>query len=334
MEQKNIIIYNTDDGKAKVVLYAKDGNVWMSQSQIAELFDTSVPNISMHISNILEDSELSENSVIKNYLTTAADGKNYNVTFYSLEMILAIGFRVRSKRGTQFRIWANRNQKEYMVNGFVMDDHRLKNPDGRPDYFDELLERIRDIRASEKRFYQKIRDLLSLSSDYDKTDKATQMFFAETQNKLLYAVTHKTAAEIIVSRADASQPNMALTSWKGRVVRKQDIYIAKNYLNKDEIDSLNRLTVLFLDSAELRVKERKDLTLDFWRSNVDALLNFQNKEILKTAGTISNKRMEQIVDAVYEDFNQRRKLYAAQQDDKNDEEELKTLELEISSRKK
>lgn len=334
MEQKNIIIYNTDDGKAKVVLYAKDGNVWMSQSQIAELFDTSVPNISMHISNILDDSELSENSVIKNYLTTAADGKNYNVTFYSLEMILAIGFRVRSKRGTQFRIWANRNLKEYMVKGFVMDDDRLKNPDGRPDYFDELLERIRDIRASEKRFYQKIRDLLSLSSDYDKTDKATQMFFAETQNKLLYAVTHKTAAEIIVSRADASQPNMALTSWKGRVVRKQDIYIAKNYLNKDEIDSLNRLTVLFLDSAELRVKERKDLTLDFWRSNVDALLNFQNKEILKTAGTISNKRMEQIVDAVYEDFNQRRKLYAAQQDDKNDEEELKTLELEISSRKK
>ena len=334
MEQKNIIIYNTDDGKAKVVLYAKDGNVWMSQSQIAELFDTSVPNISMHISNILEDSELSENSVIKNYLTTAADGKNYNVTFYSLEMILAIGFRVRSKRGTQFRIWANRNLKEYMVKGFVMDDDRLKNPDGRPDYFDELLERIRDIRASEKRFYQKIRDLLSLSSDYDKTDKATQMFFAETQNKLLYAVTHKTAAEIIVSRADASQTNMALTSWKGRVVRKQDIYIAKNYLNKDEIDSLNRLTVLFLDSAELRVKERKDLTLDFWRSNVDALLNFQNKEILKTAGTISNKRMEQIVDAVYEDFNQRRKLYAAQQDDKNDEEELKTLELETSSRKK
>lgn len=334
MEQKNIIIYNTDDGKAKVVLYAKDGNVWMSQSQIAELFDTSVPNISMHISNILEDSELSENSVIKNCLTTAADGKNYNVTFYSLEMILAIGFRVRSKRGTQFRIWANRNLKEYMVKGFVMDDDRLKNPDGRPDYFDELLERIRDIRASEKRFYQKIRDLLSLSSDYDKTDKATQMFFAETQNKLLYAVTHKTAAEIIVSRADASQPNMALTSWKGRVVRKQDIYIAKNYLNKDEIDSLNRLTVLFLDSAELRVKERKDLTLDFWRSNVDALLNFQNKEILKTAGTISNKRMEQIVDAVYEDFNQRRKLYVAQQDDKNDEEELKTLELEISNRKK
>lgn len=334
MEQNNIIIYNTEDGKAKVVLYAKDGNIWMNQSQIAELFDTSVANISIHISKILKDNELGENSVIKNYLITAADGKNYNVTFYSLDMILAIGFRVRSKRGTQFRIWANRNLKEYMVKGFVMDDERLKNPDGRPDYFDELLERIRDIRASEKRFYQKIRDLLALSSDYDKTDKATQMFFAETQNKLLYAVTHKTAAEIIVSRADASQPNMALTSWKGSIVRKQDIYVAKNYLQSDEIDSLNRLTVLFLDSAELRVKERKDLTLNFWRDNIDALLNFQNKDVLKTAGTVSNKQMEQMVDAVYEDFNQRRKLYAAQQEDKNDDDELKALESEINNRKR
>lgn len=334
MEQNNIIIYNTEDGKAKVVLYAKDGNIWMNQSQIAELFDTSVANISLHISKILKDNELDGDSVIKNYLITAADGKNYNVTFYSLDMILAIGFRVRSKRGTQFRIWANRNLKEYMVKGFVMDDERLKNPDGRPDYFDELLERIRDIRASEKRFYQKIRDLLALSSDYDKTDKATQMFFAETQNKLLYAVTHKTAAEIIVSRADASQPNMALTSWKGSIVRKQDIYVAKNYLQSDEIDSLNRLTVLFLDSAELRVKERKDLTLNFWRDNIDALLNFQNKDVLKTAGTVSNKQMEQMVDAVYEDFNQRRKLYAAQQEDKNDDDELKALESEINNRKR
>lgn len=334
MEQNNIIIYTTEDGKAKVVLYAKDGNVWMNQSQIAELFDTSVANISIHISKILKDNELDGDSVIKNYLITATDGKNYNVTFYSLDMILAIGFRVRSKRGTQFRIWANRNLKEYMVKGFVMDDERLKNPDGRPDYFDELLERIRDIRASEKRFYQKIKDLLALSSDYDKTDKATQMFFAETQNKLLYAVTHKTAAEIIVSRADASQPNMALTSWKGSMVRKQDIYIAKNYLQSDEIDSLNRLTVLFLDSAELRVKERKDLTLNFWRNNIDALLNFQNKDVLKTAGTVSNKQMEQIVDAVFEDFNQRRKLYAAQQEDKNDDDELKALESRINNRKR
>ena len=334
MEQSNIIIYNTDDGKVKVVLYAKDGNIWMNQNQMAELFATSIPNISMHISNILKEGELQQDSVIKEYLTTAADGKNYNVTFYSLEMILAIGFRVRSKRGTQFRIWANRNLKEYMVKGFLIDDDRLKNPDGRPDYFDELLERIRDIRASEKRFYQKVRDLLALSSDYDKTDKATQMFFAETQNKLLYAVTHQTAAEIIVSRADASQPNMALTSWKGNVVRKQDIYTAKNYLKDDEIDMLNRLTVLFLDSAELRVKERKDLTLNYWRNNVDALLNFQNKDVLKNAGTISNAQMERIVDTVYAEFNQRRKLYAAQQADKMDNDDLSALEGDVRNRKK
>ena len=289
-ESKNLIIYNTSDGKARVVLYAKDGNVWMNQKQMSELFDTSVPNINIHISNILKENELNANSVIKNYLTTAADGKNYNVTFYSLDMILAIGFRVRSKRGTQFRIWANQNLKEYMIKGFVMDDERLKNPDGRPDYFDELLERIRDIRASEKRFYQKIRDLFALSSDYDATDKATQMFFAETQNKLLYAVTNQTSAEIVISRADAAKPNMALTSWKGSVVRKQDIYIAKNYLSEDEIDSLNRLTVLFLESAELRVKEHKDLTLNYWKTNVDSLLHFQDKKVLSTAGSISNEQ--------------------------------------------
>ena len=329
MEQNNIIIYNTEDGKAKVVLYAQDGNIWMNQNQMAELFDTSKQNIGQHIANILSDNELSENSVVKNYFTTASDGKNYNVTFYSLDMILAIGFRVRSKRGTQFRIWANRNLKEYMVKGFVVDDERLRNPDGRPDYFDELLERIRDIRASEKRFYQKIRDLMSLSSDYDKNDKATQMFFAETQNKFLYAVTHKTAAEIIVSRADASQPNMALTSWKGSVVRKHDIYIAKNYLKNDEIDILNRLTVLFLDSAELRVKERRDLTLSYWRNNIDVLLDFQNKDVLKGSGSITNKQMELYVDEIYEDFNNRRKIYAAQQADKIEEDELRQLESEI-----
>lgn len=211
-DQQDIIIYNTVDGKASVALYAKEGNIWLSQNELAKLFGTSVPNISMHISNVLKDGELSPDAVIKDYLTTAADGKKYNVAFYSLDMILAIGFRVRGKRGTQFRIWANRNLKEYMIKGFVMDDERLKNPDGRPDYFDELLERIRDIRASEKRFYQKVRDLFALSSDYDTTDKSTQMFFTETQNKLLFAVTGKTAAEIILSRANPDAPNMALTS--------------------------------------------------------------------------------------------------------------------------
>ncbi|MBE7413408.1 MAG: virulence RhuM family protein [Leptospiraceae bacterium] len=329
MEQ-NIIIYNTDDGKAKVVLYAKDGSVWMSQNQLAELFATSVPNISMHISNILKEGELQANSVVKDYLTTASDGKQYKVTFYSLEMILAIGFRVRSKRGTQFRIWANQNLKEYMIKGFVMDDERLKNPDGRPDYFDELLERIREIRASEKRFYQKVRDLLSLSSDYDATDKATQMFFAETQNKLLFAVTHKTAAELIASRADASAPNMALTSWQGNKVRKQDIIIAKNYLKKDEIDTLNRLTIIFLETAELRVKERKDITLDFWRDNVNKILELNDKEVLKNVGSVSSKEMEKQVKLIYEEFDQKRKTFEAQQSDLDD---LKNIEEKIKRKK-
>jgi len=332
-KEQNIIIYNTIDGKTSVSLFAKDGMVWMNQSQLAELFDTSVPNISMHIANILKEGELEENSVIKDYLTTAADGKNYNVIFYSLEMILAIGFRVRSKRGTQFRIWANQNLKEYMIKGFVMDDERLKNPDGRPDYFDELLERIREIRASEKRFYQKVRDLFALSSDYDKSDKATQMFFAETQNKLLFAVTQKTAAEIIVSRADADKLNMALTSWKGSVVRKQDIYIAKNYLNKDEIDTLNRLVVIFLETAELRAKNRMDITMNFWRENVDKLLEFNEKHILNSSGCISNKAMENKVKEIYKLFDKKRKIYEAEIADKEDLEELRLLEEKIKNKK-
>ncbi|KGQ45414.1 virulence RhuM family protein [Gallibacterium anatis] len=314
-----IIIYNTEDGKTKVSLYAQDGTVWLNQNQLAELFATSVSNINKHIANILKEGELSENSVIEYFSITAADGKNYNVAFYRLEMILAIGFRVRSKRGTQFRQWANTQLAELMKKGFVMDDERLKNPDGRPDYFDELLARVRDIRASEKRFYQKVRELFALSSDYDRSDKATQMFFAETQNKLIYAVTEQTAAELIVSRADANAPNMALTSWQGNKVRKQDIFTAKNYLNADEIDSLNRLVVIFLESAELRVKNRQDLTLNYWRNNVDALLTFNDKPLLKTAGKITHKQMEDKVRSIYAEFSQKRKKIEALQADREDE---------------
>lgn len=332
--EKNIIIYNTADGKASVSLYARDGSVWMNQNQLAELFDTSKQSISYHVSNILKEKELKENSVVKEYLTTAADGKEYNVTFYNLDMILAVGFRVRSKRGTQFRIWANRHLKEYMVKGFVIDDERLKNPDGRPDYFDELLERIRDIRASEKRFYQKVRDLFALCSDYDPTNKATQMFFAETQNKLLFAVTGQTAAEIIASRADADKPNMALTSWKGSIVRKQDIFIAKNYLSSDEIDTLNRLVIIFLESAELRAKNRMDITMKFWRENVDKMLKFQDKNILTNAGSISNEQMKIKVRKIYDAFDKRRKEYALQQADKEDLQELEQFEERIKKRPK
>ena len=333
MEKQNIIIYKTQDGKVKLSLYARDGSVWMNQNQIAELFDTSVPNISMHITNILNEKELEENSVIKDYLTTASDGKNYEVAFYSLDMILAIGFRVRSKRGTQFRQWANRNLKEYMIKGFVMDDDRLKNTDGRPDYFDELLARIRDIRASEKRFYQKVRDLFKLSNDYDETDKATQMFFAETQNKLLFAVTNQMAAEIVVSRADAQKQNMGLTSWKGSIVRKGDVFTAKNYLTEDEIDTLNRLVVVFLESAELRAKNRQDITMDFWQTNVDKIIEFNDKKLLKDRGSVSKSQMEKIAGQVYEDFNNKRKIADAQEADLEDLKQIEMLEKQIKENK-
>ena len=333
-EQNDVIIYHSKDGKINVALMTRDGNVWLSQQQIATLFGTSVPNVNMHISNILKERELSADSVIKNYLTTASDGKPYDVMYYSLQMIIAIGFRVRGVRGTQFRQWANAHLSEYLVKGFTMDDERLKNPDGRPDYFDEMLQRIRDIRASEKRFYQKLRDLFHLSSDYEAKEKATQMFFAETQNKLLYAVTNHTAAEIIVERADAEKPNMGLTSWKGSVVRKADIVIAKNYLHTEEIDKLNRLVNIFLESAELRVKDRKDLTLDYWRDNVNSLLSFQGQKILNGNGSVSNSVMENYVKHIYETFDSRRKAYEAELADQEDLKLLEELEQRVNVDKK
>ena len=278
-----------------------------------------------------------KNSVVKDYLTTASDGKNYNVTYYALPMVIAVGFRVRSPRGTQFRKWANENLSEYLTKGFILDDQRLKNPDGRPDYFDELLERIRDIRASEKRFYQKVRDLFALSSDYDSTDKATQNFFAETQNKLIYAVTKMTSPEIILSRADSSKPNMNLTSWKGKIVRKQDIYISKNYLTQDELDTLNRLVTIFLETAELRAKMRKDLTLKFWEDNVDKLINDNDFPLLDDKGSRSRIQADKKVEEIYLEFDQRRKDFEAKEADRQDAEELKLLEdaeSKIKGRKK
>lgn len=335
--EDELIIYNTDDGKADVKLYSKDGVIWMNQQQMSLLFDTSKQNISLHILNILKEKELEESSVVKDYLTTASDGKNYNVTYYALPMVIAVGFRVRSPRGTQFRKWANENLSEYLTKGFILDDQRLKNPDGRPDYFDELLERIRDIRASEKRFYQKVRDLFALSSDYDSTDKATQNFFAETQNKLIYAATKMTSPEIILSRADSSKPNMNLTNWKGKIVRKQDIYISKNYLTQDELDTLNRLVTIFLETAELRVKMRKDLTLKFWEDNVDKLISDNDFPLLDDKGSWSRIQADKKVEEIYLEFDQRRKDFEAKEADRQEAEELKLLEdaeSKIKGRKK
>lgn len=327
----DIIIYNTADGKAEIKLYADNGTVWLTQAQMVDLFNSSKSSISEHIKNIFSEDELDENSVVRKIRTTAADGKNYLVSYYSLDVILAVGFRVRSPRGTQFRQWANNTLKEYLQKGFILDKDRLKNPDGRPDYFDELLEQIRDIRASEKRFYQKLRDLFALSSDYKVTEKATNLFFADTQNKLLFGVTRKTAAEIIATRANADTPNMALTSWSGSIVRKADVIVAKNYLTSDEIDVFNRLVTIFLESAELHVKMRKDLTLDFWRASVDKLLLDHGVPVLQSHGKITMEQAQIHARKIYEEFDARRKAFDAAQADEFD---LLELEQETKNIKK
>ena len=330
----DLILYTTEDGRSQIKLRADFGTVWLTQLEMAELFQTTKQNIAKHLKGIFAEQELSPDSVVNQRLTTAADGKNYRVAHYNLDAILAVGYRVRSPRGVQFRRWASTVLKEYLSKGFVMDDERLKNPDGRPDYFDEMLARIRDIRASEKRFYQKVRDLLALSSDYDKTDQATQTFFATVQNLLLYAVTQKTAAELIMARANPDDPHFGLLHWKGAQVRKQDILVAKNYLTADEIDTLNRLVVIFLETAELRTKSRQEIRMGFWRQNVDQIISSNGFPVLTHAGSISHEQMEGRTSALYLDFDGRRKQHEALQADQQDEADLKALEDTLKRRPK
>ena len=330
----NLILYTTEDGKSQIKLRTDLGTVWLTQLEIAELFDATKQNISLHLKNIFDDLELIQEAVVKESLTTASDGKKYQTQLYNLDAILAVGYRVRSPRGVQFRRWASTVLKEFLTKGFVMDDERLKNPDGRPDYFDEMLARIRDIRASEKRFYQKVRDLFALASDYDKTDQATQQFFATVQNMLLYAVTQKTAAELITSRANPNDPHFGLLHWKGAQVRKQDILVAKNYLTEDEIDTLNRLVVIFLETAELRTKNRQEIRMAFWQQNVEQIISSNGFTVLTHAGKISHARMEQQIEPLFLDFEQRRKATEARAADEQDAVDLKSLEDTVKSRQK
>ncbi|MEY3227897.1 MAG: hypothetical protein RLZZ536_2516 [Planctomycetota bacterium] len=329
----NLILYTSEDGQTRLEIRVQERTIWLTQLEIAELFQTTKQNVSLHAKNIFKEGELAPDSVVKDSLTTAADGKKYRTLLYNLELILAIGFRVKSARGTQFRQWANTHLQEFIVKGFVMDDERLKNPGGW-DHFDELLARIREIRASEKRFYQKVRDLFALSSDYKIREQETMLFFAEVQNKLLYAVTGHTAAELVLRRADASAPNMNLTSWSGSRVRKQDVITAKNYLSQDEIDTLNRLVVIFLEQAELRVKQRNDLTLDFWRGNVDKLLQFNDRPVLDGAGKVSHDDMKRIIHERFETFDQNRREAEALAADAEDLKEIEQLEEELKRKKK
>ena len=331
----DLILYTTEDGRSQIKLRAQEQTVWLTQLEMAELFDATKQNISLHLKNIFEDGELDAAATVKESLTVQIEGSRQvrrPVTLYNLDAILAVGYRVRSPRGVQFRRLASTVLKEYLTKGFVMDDERLKNPDGRPDYFDEMLARIRDIRASEKRFYQKVRDLFALSSDYDKTDKATQVFFATVQNLLIYAVTQKTAAELITARANPADPHFGLLAWKGDKVRKTDIVVAKNYLTEDEIDTLNRLVVIFLETAELRAKSKQETRMSFWKQNVDQIITSNGFPLLTHAGSISHEQMEARTGELYQQFDQGRKRVEALEADQQDEADLQALETRIKRR--
>lgn len=325
--ENDLILYTTDDGQSQLVLRELGGQIWLTQLEMAELYQTSKQNISKHVKGILSDGELAEGAVVNSKLTTAADGKEYLTQLYALPMIIAVGYRVRSTRGTQFRQWATRTLAEYLTKAFVMDDERLKDP--KWDYFDELLERIRDIRSSEKRFYQKVRDLLALSEDYRANEKETGLLFAEVQNKLFFAVTGHTAAELIVERADPSKPNMNLTSFAGRRVRKADVVIAKNYLQADELEKLNRLVSMFFEFAEFRAQNKQHLKLDDWRQYADNFMAFNEQPLLNNAGRVSRQRMEQIAHDRYSSFDQHRRSAEAEEADRLELKELEKLEARI-----
>ncbi len=294
---------------------------------IAELYQTTKQNVSLHIRNIFGEGELAPDSVVKEYLTTAADGKDYRTKYYNLDMILAIGYRVRSHRGTQFRIWATGRLREYLIKGFVLDDIRLK--EGRSigaDYFDELLERIRDIRASEKRFYQKIKDIYKLAIDCDPHADTTIEFFKTVQNKLHWAITCHTAAELIAQRANAGKPNMGLTSWKGAKVRRGDVTIAKNYLNGDEIRNLNRIITMYLDYAEEQAERKHPIYMKDWVQKLDGFLQFNERDILTGYGTVSMEVARRLALEEYDTFSGRR---IAEEDSAAEEEfEMTVKELE------
>lgn len=328
----DLILYTTDDGESQLVLRELGGQVWLTQLEMAELYQTSKQNIGKHVKAVLSDGELAEGAVVNSKFTTAADGKEYLTQLYALPMIIAVGYRVRSTRGTQFRQWATRTLAEYLSKGFAMDDERLKDP--KWDYFDELLERIRDIRSSEKRFYQKVRDLFTLAEDYRANEKDTRLLFSEVQNKLIYAVTGYTTAELIVARADPSLPNMNLTSFSGKRVRKADVVIAKNYLQGDELERLNRLVSMFFEFAEFRAKNKQHLTLDDWRKYVDSFMEFNEQPRLNNAGNISRVQMEQIANQRYEQFDQQRKSAEAKATDAEELIELEKLQARLQKKKK
>jgi len=305
-----ILLYRSEDGRTRFDVRLENGTVWLNQRQLTELFGKAKGTISEHIKHIFEDGEQLEDSVVRLFRTTATDGKVYEVAHYNLDMVIALGFRVRSPAAVRFRQWAADRLKEYIVKGFVLDDERLKRTDRAADYFDELLTRIREIRASEARVYQRIREIFALASDYDESDQATARFFAFMQNKMHYGATGLTAAEIIRRRADAEKPNMGLTNWSGGRVLKRDVNTAKNYLDAKEIDTLNRIVVMFLDRAEFRAQRRRDIKMADWETDLDKFLVDTELPTLSGAGTVSHDDALDWAGAQYDAFAERRRADA------------------------
>ncbi|RQW86266.1 MAG: hydroxyacid dehydrogenase [Geobacter sp.] len=335
MTNGELIIYTTEDGHVSMQLRVQEGTVWLTQNELAELFQTTVPNINQHIKSIVAENELTEEATIKQDLIVRFEGDREvkrTVKLYNLDMILAVGYRVRSLRGTQFRQWATGTLSEYLVKGFAMDDKRLKEPGGW-DYFDELLERIRDIRASEKRFYQKVRDIYTTSVDYDPKSEAAQLFFKKVQNKMLWAVTGHTASELIIDRSDPKIANMGVMTWEGSRVRKKDVTIAKNYLNHEEIEELNRIVAMYLDYAEDQAKRRKQMTMQEWSERLDAFLSFNERDVLTHAGTMQAAVAEKLALGRYEEFDTQRREAERVAADREDLAELERIEKAVLPKK-
>ncbi len=331
--ESNFLIYQTEDGDTKLSVILDGKTVWLTQAALTELYQTTKQNISLHLKNIFTEGELQKGATVKKYLTVQNEGGRHvkrKLEHYNIEVILAVGYRVRSHRGTQFRRWATQRLREYLVKGFVMDDERLKS--GRnlgEDYFAELLERIRDIRASEKRFYQKIRDIYVTSIDYDPQTDFSETFFAAVQNKLHWAIHGHTAAELIAKRASSEKPNMGLTTWKGAKVRKSDVTVAKNYLNEDEIKSLNRIVTMYLDYAEEQAERRRPMHMHDWAERLDAFLQFNQRDVLRSAGKVSAEVASRLARGEYEKFHTHRLADEAQRS--NDELDALARRLEKES---
>jgi len=336
MTETQIVLYTTPEGDVRIDTVLKNETLWLTQGAMAELFGVKIPAVSKHLTNIYEEGELSREATVSK-METVQDEGGRSVTrikdFYNLDAIIAVGYRVNSRRATQFRIWATIILKEYIVKGFAMDDERLKNADAW-DYFDEWLERIRDIRASEKRFYQKIRDIYTTAIDYDKDSEQAQAFFKKVQNKMLWAITGKTAAELIEARGNPELPNMGLTSWRGSIVRKQDVAIAKNYLQAEEIKDLNEIVTMYLDYAERQARQRKTVTMEQWAEKLDAFLSFNEHELLTHAGRVKAEVAKEIAERRYEEFDGKRKAEEAVTADAEDLKELEEIEKRLQERHK